>query len=266
MTSQPTPESQPAKVESKFPRDKRFDARFDEVKDLIWYPYVGKRFGENGVRVMVYGHNAYLNAQDYEKTKKKWVSDKAEWANCIEEYTYEHGWYTKAFRYFIKGAVGLKSDFFGYGERISDPSILERVDSFIEQIAWINFIQDAVKSDKALAYVEPEQIERSIKINREILKILNVTHCICWGKPTYEYVCSRSSFNILSEKHEGKRGFSSCVIDVGGGKTMRCLKTYHPSMPGFGPFSDATFSIISGFLNAPFTEVAPQPQPISIQP
>ena len=92
MTPQPTPESSPAAAENKFSRDKSFDAQFDKVKDLIWYPYVGKLFGENGVRVMVYGHNAYLNAQDYEKTKEAWVSDKAGWANCIEEYTYEQRW------------------------------------------------------------------------------------------------------------------------------------------------------------------------------
>lgn len=237
---------------NKFPSNTQFDVQFDTVDGLVWYPYVGKHFGKNGVRVMVYGHNAYLKAEDYEKTKKAWLADKAGWANCIDEYTYEQAWYTKTFRSFIKGSVGLKSNFL---ENVTNPTILKQVDAFVAQIAWINFIQDAVKSEKALASAEPEQIERSKVINREILKILDITHCICWGKPTYDYVCSISGFKILSEKYEGKSGFASCVMDVGGGKTMRCLKTYHPSMPGFDPFSDDTFSIISGFLNAPFDEV-----------
>lgn len=228
----------------KFSHNTQFDSEFDQVDELIWYPYVGKQFGQNGTRIIVYGHNAYIDSQNYENTKTAWIADKAGWANCIEEYAYEQKWYTEAFRFFIKGAVGLESNF-GID---SEAPILARVDSFIDRIAWINFIQDAVKSDNALAAAEAEQVERSKRINREILRILGITHCICWGKPTYEYVRSMVGFKIVSEKNEGKSGFASCVIDTGDGHAIRCLRIYHPSMPGFSPFSNATHSIISGFL------------------
>jgi len=234
----------------KFQRDESFDARFDKIPDIRWYPYVGKHFGENGARIMVYAHNIPIATKCYDKMRED-CKPKDSWARCLEEYIYPEkspGFrrrYTNTFRGFIKGAVGLKAN---YGED-SEPSIIQRVDSFVERIAYLNFIQDLVKSDKALAYAEPEQIERSKEVNREILKVLDITHCICWGKPTYEYVCSIPGFNkVLPEKYEGKSGFSSCVIDVGGGKTMQCLRIHHPSMPGFGPFSDTTQSIISRFL------------------
>ena len=58
-----------------------------------------------------------------------------------------------------------------------------------------------------------------------------------------------AGFKVLLEKNDlGKRGFSSCTIDVGEGKMMRCLRIHHPSMPRFGWKSDTTQSIISRFL------------------
>jgi hypothetical protein len=235
----------------KFQRDESFDARFDKIKDIRSYPYVGKRFGENGARIMVYAHNIPIDTKRYDKMRDIDYKPKDTWASCLEEYIYPEkcpGFrrrYTNTFRCFIKGTVGLKAN---YGED-SEPSIIQRVDAFVERIAYLNFIQDLVKSDKALAPDEPEQIELSKKVNHEILKFLNITHCICWGRSTYEYVCSITGFNkVLPEKYEGKSGFSSCVIDVGGGKMMQCLRIHHPSMPGFGPFSDTTHSIISRFL------------------
>ncbi len=163
----------------------------------------------------------------------------------MDEYTYCQGKWTNAFRYFIKGAVGLKSN---YGEN-SPSAIIQRVDSFVDQIAYLNFIQDLVKSDRAIARAEPEQVELSKGVNLEILRILDISHCICWGKPVYDYVRLMKGFKVQSEKDEGQNGFSSCVIDVGWGKVMRCLRIFHPSQPGwFNPFSDATQSIISGFL------------------
>ena len=249
MTSQPTPENQPAVVEIKFPRDKSYDAQFDKIPDIRWYPYVGKSFGENRARIMVYAHNIPIDTKRYDNWRDVVCKPKDYWASRVDEFIYpKRIWpirYTNTFRYFIKGAVGLKEN---YGDD-SEPSIIQRIDLFVKRIAYLNFIQDLVKSDQARANADSQQVELSKKVNSEILKVLGITHCICWGKPTYEYVCSITGFNkVLPDKYEGKSGFSSCVIDVGGGKTMQCLKIHHPSMPGFGPFSDTTQSIISRFL------------------
>jgi|SRR5665213_2198956 len=235
----------------KFLRDASFDARFDAIKDIRWYPYVGKHFGENGVRIMVYAHNIPIDTKRYDKMRDIDYKPKDTWASCLEEYIYPERsrdfrrGYTNTFRYFIKGAVGLKGNY----DENSELSIIQRVDSFVERIAYLNFIQDLVKSDNAMAGATPEQIELSIQVNLEILKILGITHCICWGTPTYRFVCSMKGFKAHSEKHLGKRGFSSCMIDVGENKTMQCLRIFHPSMPGgFHPLSESTHSIIADFL------------------
>lgn len=193
---------------------------------------------------MVYAHNIPIDTKRYDEKKRDWA-DKSTWASCLEEYTYVQEKYTNAFRYFIKGAVRLESNF---GESISEPSVIQCVNSFVERIAYLNFIQGLVKSDQALAQAEPEQVERSKIVNLEVLKILGITHCICWGKPVYEYVRSMTGFKDLGENPLEKSGFSSCTIDVGDGRTMQCLRIYHPSMPGFGALTKSTQTIISRFL------------------
>lgn len=152
--------------------------------------------------------------------------------------------YTKAFRYFIRGAVGLKKNF----KASSDASVISRIDDFLHGIAYLNFIQDLVNSEKQMTNATWEQAQASQRINREYLRILNITHCICWGKPTYEYVQTMQGFRILSEKSEGKNGFSSCLVETNSGQHMHILRVFHPSMPSFAPNSERTHGIISDFL------------------
>lgn len=55
---------------------------------------------------MVYAHNIPIKTDEYEKRLEEW-EDPATWADCVEEYTYVQGWWTEAFRFFVKAAVGL---------------------------------------------------------------------------------------------------------------------------------------------------------------
>jgi hypothetical protein len=228
----------------RFSRNQSFDVQFQEIKDIRWYPYVGKDFAKNKVRIMVFAHNAPVHPDFFDKESKR-REPKDTWANALDEYTYEHDPDTKAFRSFVKGTVGLTKDYF----EESPADITSKVDAFIWKISYMNFIQGLVKSE-AKSIIAPEsQIELSKKVNREILNILGITHCICWGKPVYEYVRSLTGFNPVPETNLEKSGFSSCSIDVGDGRIMQCLRVFHPCMPqGFGPFSEETHSIISDFL------------------
>jgi len=195
---------------------------------------------------MVYAHNIPIKPEDYERKLAEWA-DPGTWANCLEEYTYVHGLYTNAFRYFIKGAVGLDED---YDEEETAESVISRIDAFVEEIAYLNFIQGLVKSESPMATPSSELVEISKAVNREYLRILRITHCICWGKPTYQNVKSLDGYEVISEQNEGKRGFSSCVVDTGFGNTMHVLRIFHPSMPqGFAPYSEVTQGIISRFLS-----------------
>lgn len=225
-----------------FDRDKSFDQSFNNIPHLKWYPYIGPNFHKDGNRLMVFAHNMAANKNNVAESLKKSEAP-GYWADSIYQYIYWKAPWTKAPRAFIKGSLGLKKDF---GEE-SEASVRERVNTFVNQIAYVNFIQDVVVSDTPMTEGTPEQIRVSKTINKEILNILKVTHCIAWGKPTYGYIKNIEGYRVKSERSEGKAGFSSCVIDTGDFE-FKLLKVFHPSMPSFSPFSVKTHQIISGFL------------------
>ncbi len=225
-----------------FDRDKSFDQSFKNIPHLKWYPYIGSDFHKGGNRLMIFAHNMAVEKDKAAEFLKK-AEDPAYWADNIHQYIYWKGKWTRAPRAFIKGALGLKQD---YDEK-SGASVRDRVNTFVNQIAYVNFIQDVVVSDTHLTVGTPEQIRVSKAINKEILNILKVTHCIAWGKPTYEYLKHIEGYTVKSERSEGKKGFSSCVIDAVDFE-FKLLKVFHPSMPSFSPFSAKTHQIISAFL------------------
>ncbi len=151
----------------RFPRDAGYDPEFKKIQGLQWYPYVGKDFKGAGQRIMAFAHNIPVRPGDYEKRRGEW-SGQDTWANAIEEFAYEEARYTRAFRYSVKVAAGLTGN---YG-RGSMPEITTKVDGFLRRIAFINFIQELVKSEKQIAQAAPEQVERSKAVNREILNVL----------------------------------------------------------------------------------------------
>ncbi len=222
-----------------------FDSQFAAVEGARWHPFVGKSFGSDGRKLMVYAHNIPIKPDEYERRLVQW-SDPGYWANAIDEYTYEQGSWTESFRYFIKGAAGLASNY----DVHSDTAVTEAVDRFVNGMAYLNFIQDLVKSEKQIVNATWEQVRLSQKINREYLRIMEISHCICWGKPTYNYVKSMDGYRVLSEQSAGKRGFSSCVVETDTGNRLNVLRIFHPSMPqGFSPYSETTQKIIAEFLS-----------------
>ena len=74
---------------AKFPHDRRFDDHFGRIPEIRWYPYVGKHFGRNGTRTMVFAHNAPVKSADFDQTRQAWSVKKHEWAAAMEEYTHE---------------------------------------------------------------------------------------------------------------------------------------------------------------------------------
>jgi len=232
-------------VNERFPRDTRFDVEFDRIPNLFWYPYVGQDFQPSRSRVMVFAHNIPIPPDDCETTMQKWKSKDA-WADkdTLGEYTYCRGWWTKPFRYFVKGSVGLQEDY----DENSPPEVTERVDAFIRRISYINYIQGVVPSERQMANAPNHQVEMSQEINRQFLSILGVTHCICWGKHVYDYLMSTKAHKVLEEKKAAIGGFATAVLESEPGRFIRLLKTYHPSMPSFRPYSAQTQTIISEFL------------------
>jgi|SRR5437762_10417292 len=203
----------------KFPRNQNFDPQFDTIPNLVWYPYVGQDFDQSAQKIMVFAHNIPMGAENYEAKTREWAS-KATWADAVEEYTYEQASYTKSFRSFIKGAVGLTEN---YGDD-SDSSIINKIDAFVSRIAYGNFIQGLIKSDSALGTADSDAITRSKAINRKILEILGITHCICWGKNVFDYVTTLEGFDTLQHEDLNKGGFGYSLIEHETGRRMHVLK------------------------------------------
>ena len=227
----------------KFTHNQKFNAQFDQIPGLVWYPYVGQNFEQSDRRIMVFAHNVPMKAENYQSKMREWAA-KATWADALEEYTYEQGFWTKTFRSFITAAVGLTENF-GYD---SELAITDKVDAFVNRIAYGNFIQDLVQSERALATADADIVARSNSINRQFLEILAITHCICWGKNVFQYVTTLDGYKTLQHEDLNKLGFAYALVENDRGSRMHVLKVHHPSMPNFDRYSSETQNILSNFL------------------
>lgn len=227
----------------RFPRNTHFDSEFAKIAELNWYPYIGEHFGTAQQRIMVYAHNIPISPEIIEAKKQEWRS-KSTWADAVDEYTYRKADYTEAFRYFIKAAVGLRENY----DLNSNTLVTSKVDDFVRKIAYLNFIQDLVESKKQIVNAASHQIAMSQRINKQILKILQITHCICWGKQVYQHLLRIEGFRVLVDDSFPQRGFGRGLIETDEGKKISVLKIYHPSMPRFRYRSPETQRIISEFI------------------
>lgn len=226
----------------KFPHNPQYNRQFARIKDITWYPYIGKNFGKTDKRIMVYAHEIPYIKDDFEAEVKR-TSSPTFFADVLDEYTYINEKWSAAFRNFLKGAVGLIENY----NKNSPPEIIAKIDNFVSSIAYTNFIDGLVNG---LSHINTsktqEQIERSKRINLEILKIMGMTHCICWGKQVFGHVCGYSVKPIKEEKLE--KGFSKTQITLDNNQIINVLKIFHPSMPSFRHLHKNTHKIFSDFL------------------
>lgn len=234
-------------VNERFQRDEQFDSAFDRVPKLVWYPYVGQDFASRKPRIMVYAHNIPMAPESCKAKMEEWKAKDA-WATreSIGEYTYCRGWWTKAFRYFVKAAVGLQRDY----DENSAPDVTGRVDAFVRRISYINYIQGLVPSDSQLVEAGPDLIAMSKAINKEVLRILEITHCICWGKHVFGFLLNTEGYKVLNQNDSSLAGFGKAVIDTGEGRLLKLAKVYHPAMPSFRCYSTETQAFISDFIES----------------
>jgi hypothetical protein len=114
----------------RFIHNAKFDRRIDELPGVIWYPYVGADFENGDKRLMVLAHNVPVG-EEVHRQRREEMEQKPFWTGTLDEYTYTAGWWTKAFRSFVKGATALNGNF----DERSEESVIQRVDSFVRRIA-----------------------------------------------------------------------------------------------------------------------------------
>ena len=230
----------------KLQHNPKLNNEFAKIDNLTYYPYVGEDFYNQDKRVMVYAHNIYCESWKYEKELIR-TSSKTHFADALEEFAYQKGFWTKSFRNFIKGALGLTRD---YSEK-SDKNTIDLIDSFVSKISYTNFIDGLVKSDVAInVTIDNRLIQKSRDNQKKILEILNITHCISWGAKVYNHIIHLEGYEIIESRPLTKKGFGYAKIrNLKNGQVIHVLKTFHPSMPSFGQLKKETHDIFSWFFS-----------------
>lgn len=234
----------------KFKSDTTSNSEFEKIESIRFFPYVGKKFKSEQKRIMIFAHNMYCPIEKYESEQIR-TSSKTHFADALEEYTYQQGWWTTTFRNFVKGSLAIRENY----NSNSSLEIIEKVDKFIETISYINYVNDFVPTNIAInVKIENQLIEKSHIINKEILRILDNTHIVCWGKNVFNYLLSQPEVKVLEkwkdfnriDSLQNRKGFEYAKIELNG-KIIHSLKVFHPSMPSFGHYNENTQNILDWF-------------------
>ena len=236
----------------KFKNNIVFNTAFENIKDIRFYPYVGNHFPSQQKRILVFAHNIYCPPEIFESEQLR-KSSKTFHADTLEQNTYQHGLWTRAFRNFIRGSLSISENYTSNSNR----DVIDKIDSFVEKISYTNYINDLVSSDNANNInVNSDLVNKSHLINNELIKILDATHIVCWGKNVFNYIISQPEI-IISERIsnfgeiaglQNKKGFEYVKIKTES-KEIHVLKVFHPSMPSFGVNNKDTHSIMNWFYN-----------------
>ena len=216
---------------------------FQIIPEIQFYPYVGENYDSEKVKTLVLAHNRYCHPLDWEDVKKN-TADPDHFADSMGEFAYTKAWYTKSFRNFLKGGLGIHHNF-------DENSAAPLINDYLSKICYTNYINDFVISEeKNNVIILAEQLERSRIINEHLLEILKPTHLISWGKEVFQYLISNPRYKTVEIKNLGKPGFNYAKIqDVATNQTFHLLKVFHPSMPGFGVYDEKTHEIFAWFNN-----------------
>ena len=215
---------------------------FQIIPEIQFYPYVGENYDSEKVKTLVLAHNRYCHPLDWEDVKKN-TADPDHFADSMGEFAYTKAWYTKSFRNFLKGGLGIHHNF----DENSPEAPL--INDYLSKICYTNYINDFVISEEKNNVIIPaEQLERSRIINENLLEILKPTHIISWGKEVYQYLISNPRYRIIETNNLEKAGFSYAKLeDNSTNQILHLLKVFHPSMPGFGVYDDVTTGIFEWF-------------------
>lgn len=232
----------------KFINNHEFIKYFNEIKNIRYFPYVGENYKSSKKKILILAHNIPVEPEKFEKEQIRTAS-KTHFADAMGEYVYTQEKWTKAFRNFVKGSLGIKINY----NKNSSEEIKSKINEHIKSISYINYINDLVPSrTQNNVKVEKGLIDLSTEINNQLYKILKTSHIVCWGKPTFEYIIKQKDVtvlektSILTDEKIQKKGFEFAKIQING-CFINVLKVFHPSMPQFGHKKESTHKIFEWF-------------------
>jgi hypothetical protein len=138
----------------KFPHNSLYDDKFSKIEWIRFYPYIGMKFPDETKRIIILAHNRYCPPENFDSEQIR-TSSKTHFADAMEEFTFDHGWWTKTFRSFIKASLSLTEDY----NKNSDNLVIKKIDDFVEKISYTNYINDFVPSSKALKFLKVSKMQ-----------------------------------------------------------------------------------------------------------
>lgn len=232
----------------KFINDQVFIKFFSEIENIRYYPYVGENYKSSKNKILIFAHNIPVKPEEFEKEQIRTAS-KTHFADAIGEFVYTQEKWTKPFRNFVKGSLGLKINF----NKNSSEEVKNKINEHVKSLSYINYINNLVPSKtRRNVKIEKELIDLSTEINNQLYEILATTHIVCWGKPTFDYLVRQKGVKIfektslLTDRKIKKKGFEFAKIHING-RFINVLKVFHPSMPSFGHKKESTHRIFDWF-------------------
>ena len=232
----------------KYINDPEFIKFFNEIENIRFFPFVGVNYKSSKKKILIFAHNIPVDPERYKKEQLR-TKSKTHFADAMGEYVYKQKKWTKAFRNFVKGSLGIKSNF----NKNSSEDLKNKINEHIKSISYINYINNLVPSrSQNNVKIEKKLIDLSTEINNQIYEILGTTHIVCWGKPTFDYLVRQKGVEIyektalLTDRKIKKKGFEFAKIHING-RFINVLKVFHPSMPSFGHKKESTHKIFDWF-------------------
>lgn len=153
----------------------QFDKDFGKIENLIWYPWVGKNYGERDFKILVIGESQYAVDEEgafCEETSDAFLNNKETsreyFFDAIEQSDETKNFYTSLFK--------------TYFEEVSE----SRLKSFAKNISFYHFYQTV---DKKVSSNDRNKVERLIswRIWSEVVNTLKPDLCIVHGMMMYKY-------------------------------------------------------------------------------
>ncbi|WP_303207012.1 hypothetical protein [Bacteroides oleiciplenus] len=209
--------------------DKSFDSEFDKIKNLTWYPWVGKDYKDAHVKVLIIGESQYATTEDGrpdDETAADFKSNKAttrEFAyNTITKEVNPAKFYNNLLKTFVPD---------------------ENIEIFWNKVSFYHFFQDpdeAVSSNKHLK----KECLKAWSLWREIIEILQPDICVFCGVGLGKYYeqwneTIGKEFNWQDIQTDFCKGNHQPPIfgrfDITSIKMANLLFINHPSSRGYSP-------------------------------
>ncbi|MFR3328644.1 MAG: hypothetical protein ACLTSL_00495 [Odoribacter splanchnicus] len=205
--------------------DKSFDDEFDKIRNLVWYPWVGKGYKNSPCKVLIIGESQYAVTED-----KKYDEDTANAFNKNKETARE-------FVYNTVTREILPAKF--YTNLLNTFISAEQTSAFWNKISFYHFFQTTDKAVSGNNHLKEECLN-AWNLWREVIEVLQPDVCIFCG------IGLRKFYETWNKKADWKDVEAAFVkenqqlpiqgkFSISPDKIVDLLFIHHPSAPGYSP-------------------------------